>query len=687
MIASIGLVCASCAQASVSSEEPTADASREVRPSPDAGGGDVSTDVLDAAADGADAGIDSTTESDLTDSDLADLSDSIDTESDPDSIGEDIDDGGADIAEDEIQAEVSEDVTSDDSDADQNEQPIQNPAAHCNPAGWCWQHPIPAGVNFNDIHAVAADDVWAVGEHGVIIHFDGEGWTAADSPVETHLQGVQGAASDNIWAVGDGGVTLHYAGSEWEVVTSGVETDLYAVWTVDGHQAWAVGASGEILRWKSGVWEPETPITLNHLFAVTGTAEDDVFACGTTGEILHFAGTEWEEIYVSSTSAHNILDCAAVSRGEVWAGMLDGTIRRQWVDTGTTITVPSARAVYSVAAVSADEIYAMGVSKLFKWDGENWSEIGPAGESRFAFMHGLSVIDDAIWLAGWYGNVFRKPTVGAWEMFPDRSTKVLYAMEAVSETEVWGIGTMGNLVRFGGAEWSNVSNSAPSGAQDLWVAAENDIWAAGYGGVISRWNGVSWTPQNAPEATNFHAIWGESASSVWALGKRGGANEHWHWDGESWTAELFGQDSSPSVNGIWGNGSEVFAVGADVIIRSEGEWAVETVPVDDDWYGVYGADDTIWVVGESILERDSDGWSAPEQPEIPMILEAVYGVGERAWAVGDTTNNKPVLLTFEEGAWTQVDGVTSWSLSDIAGYGSSVWVSDTSGGVITLSLD
>jgi hypothetical protein len=61
-----------------------------------------------------------------------------------------------------------------------------------------------------------ADNLWAVGTLGMIVHSDGVGscgtggWIASDSGVQKFLIGVWGSAIDDVWAVGEDGTILHH---------------------------------------------------------------------------------------------------------------------------------------------------------------------------------------------------------------------------------------------------------------------------------------------------------------------------------------------------------------------------------------------------------------------------------------------------------------------------------------------
>ena len=88
-------------------------------------------------------------------------------------------------------------------------------------------------------------EVFAVGENGAIIHYDGTTWNTMASGVSVALHGVYGTAADNLYAVGDSGVVMHYDGAAWSVLLSG-GVNLRDVWA-DDRQVVAVGDDGLIL--------------------------------------------------------------------------------------------------------------------------------------------------------------------------------------------------------------------------------------------------------------------------------------------------------------------------------------------------------------------------------------------------------------------------------------------------------
>ncbi|MBK6535930.1 MAG: hypothetical protein IPF99_42285 [Deltaproteobacteria bacterium] len=60
------------------------------------------------------------------------------------------------------------------------------------------------------VWGAAPNDVWAVGEGGTILHWDGARWSSIPSNTTATLRSVWGASAGDVWAVGDNGTAVHY---------------------------------------------------------------------------------------------------------------------------------------------------------------------------------------------------------------------------------------------------------------------------------------------------------------------------------------------------------------------------------------------------------------------------------------------------------------------------------------------
>jgi photosystem II stability/assembly factor-like uncharacterized protein len=61
----------------------------------------------------------------------------------------------------------------------------------------------------DDVFGSGPKDVWAIGETGVMLHYDGTAWSPALSGTTRHLRNMTMATSGEGWIVGEHGLVLH----------------------------------------------------------------------------------------------------------------------------------------------------------------------------------------------------------------------------------------------------------------------------------------------------------------------------------------------------------------------------------------------------------------------------------------------------------------------------------------------
>lgn len=116
-------------------------------------------------------------------------------------------------------------------------------------SGWVQQHLSPGGPSLQSVWGTAVDDVFAVGEGGVILHYDGSSWSPQASGTAADLFEVSGSSSTDVYAVGRGSLVLHYDGTDWTPVDVGVLAEVFfGVWvSPDGNSVYIVGTDGVIV--------------------------------------------------------------------------------------------------------------------------------------------------------------------------------------------------------------------------------------------------------------------------------------------------------------------------------------------------------------------------------------------------------------------------------------------------------
>lgn len=181
--------------------------------------------------------------------------------------------------------------------------------------GWS-EMTLPEGTPIvNWVHGFGEDDVWAVGDAGAALHFDGAQWRTVATPTDQNLWGVWGAAPDDVWAVGGGTtppsantspVVLRWDGSAWssvdvpELVPSGA-SQMFKVWGTGPDDVLIVGASGVILRWDGSELSQVLDRPLDHTddyISLWGTGPDRIVAVGgrANAQVAVWDGQVWSSI-------------------------------------------------------------------------------------------------------------------------------------------------------------------------------------------------------------------------------------------------------------------------------------------------------------------------------------------------------------------------------------------------------
>ena len=145
------------------------------------------------------------------------------------------------------------------------------------------------------IHGTGPGDVWVAGTSRVW-HHDGTAWSEAHHAAGLGaLLGVWARSPTDVFAVGEGGAIVHFDGTSWQPMSSGTTRTLRGVYAT-ATAAYAVGDGGTVLRHDGAAWQPMASNVVLDLYAIHGTGDDDLFAVGDSGTIIHHDGIGWGPI-------------------------------------------------------------------------------------------------------------------------------------------------------------------------------------------------------------------------------------------------------------------------------------------------------------------------------------------------------------------------------------------------------
>lgn len=286
--------------------------------------------------------------------------------------------------------------------------------------------------------------------------------------------------------------------------------------------------------------------------------------------------------------------------------------------------------LYGVSAVSANDVWAVGysddssgnISTLIEhWDGSQWSvvsslNLGPKTNELYSVA---AISTNDVWAVGFYSpNRTTSGLIEHWDgtqwsvvsaQKPTKQGFLLNAITAVSATNLWAVGrsfSTGNqtiIEHWSGTAWRIVASPNPNSQDDILegvtaVSASN-VWAVGEQNftsatLIEHWNGSVWSvvPSPSPNSAinELDAAAVVSANDVWAVGDDGG--EHLlieQWDGSQWNMKQSAKGGSGFLNGavavsghnVWtvGIGSNGSVSGQAIIEQWDGaKWSFVTTP-------------------------------------------------------------------------------------------------------------
>ncbi len=461
-----------------------------------------------------------------------------------------------------------------------------------------------------DVWGTGPDNVYAVGNEGTIIHYDGTSWKRQAGGEANDLFGV-GINADYVAAGGAEGEVFTSLGGGLSVDQAGTTSTIRDVVLLPGTEAVAVGGQGTIVRHENGLWLNE----------VTPTNAD-----------LHGAWTDGVET-------------VAVGAG--------GTVLRQ-DGVGPWVLEPTGQSgvLYDVWGASASSLLAVGDKGLLMVrENGAWSKQGNLVSDELRSIHGFSAAGLVVAVGG--GGTIVHRTNGVWGKETSPTTFVLHGVWGANTSQMWAVGNLGTLLSWNGAGWSTADSPTDLTLYDIEGRAHDDVYAVGQSGVMLHWDGVEWEVLRSNTTANLRAVWGLGPNNVYAVGAQATIM---HFNGLNWSQikvedEVQGGEPVPVVDqlfDVWGEKSnDLWAVGADgTLIHTEtesttGEIQWVKIPQDDNPVtvrGIVGQDaENMWLVGRDglVIHFDPPSLELELTESIATLYDAIRFDNGEIIAVGN----------------------------------------------------
>jgi hypothetical protein len=263
--------------------------------------------------------------------------------------------------------------------------------------GFCW----------HDIWGTPSDEVFFVGDDGHLGRYF-FGFQEMGSPVTTALRSISGVSATHIFAVGDEGTILHFDGTAWTqepVITS---RDLVAVHMFEDGRAVALGELGTVLSFDAQAWSvviEGEPLTLvdasgvdaGHVFFTGHNEMGDGVVRHLDGRTWTFPGEEMSGIWAATPVEAIVVGASGATHrfdGAQWVKMINGALS-------------NLNAVHGIAGVRA---YAVGDNGNLRYSNPpftSWSAMVPPIEAIYDVRDVWAAAIDNVFAVGPSGRVLR----------------------------------------------------------------------------------------------------------------------------------------------------------------------------------------------------------------------------------------------------------------------------------------
>lgn len=262
-----------------------------------------------------------------------------------------------------------------------------------------WQK-VPSATSKNLLAAwgAKANDIWASGDEGTVLHWNGSSWSGQTIALN-YLTHLWGASSTDVWSTSGDGTMYHWNGSAWSAQGRVMQaTTQWGIWGSSASDIWTVGNLGTVQHWNGSSWSSSQPGGMRALRAVWGSGRDDVWVVGvgSPSNIIHWNGSSWTN-EISGTN-NGLMGIWGTSSNDLWA-VGSGFILHNTGNGWTAIPGAEGKSLQGVWGSSRDDVWAVGLEGIIlHWDGNMWTSVPSGTTEHLNGIWGTSKND--IWVVG-----------------------------------------------------------------------------------------------------------------------------------------------------------------------------------------------------------------------------------------------------------------------------------------------
>ena len=486
---------------------------------------------------------------------------------------------------------------------------------------------IPSGTRWNlrAIHGTRRDRLYAVGDAGIVLTFDGKAWRTlrpAD-PINADLSGVYSPAKGQVVAVSLSGEILHFSDGKW-TEHQPTNQPLFGIWGDGKGRLYAVGKGGLMLKHQDGKWDTTKSDSYEDLWGIWGNGDGSMVAVGSNRTVVALASDGKSKEAVAGLSGFR--DVWGLADGRSWAVGTRGNIIHQakagapWANQRTGISVD----LLGVAGSDDKDLVVVGQGGTLLTRGKRGYWVRTAGgsvERLVAVVPDLGSGQEGIMALGEKGSLLLHGDKG-WKRY-NLLPRGRYRALCTTRGRFGAVGDRGLFMLYENKKWRRIKSGTSEDLMALDGCGDGGLVAVGTRGTVVRYKDGKARVERTPTGHTLYGVWVGSPKNIWAVGARGVTV---HFDGKRWSELDSGQIND--LRAVAMAGKQLMAVGqGGIVLNLEGNrWKSFESPTAQTLVALWGGPRGRLVAASwqgGIVHHDGEKWVVHASPA-PCLSALVH---------------------------------------------------------------
>ncbi len=323
------------------------------------------------------------------------------------------------------------------------------------------------------------------------------------SGITENLNDIWGTSSDNIYAVGENGTVLHYDGDNWLAMNSGVSDIITKIIGFSNNEIYALMQDSQfgnfnstVLKYDGNSWSTfyEPAFQASDIWGSSGSNLYVVGKDGSGGVLMHFNGSTWTEEFNSFPDFSDLSSIHGISSNEIYTISYDAGRVYHWKDCSTNGTYSwnwtsspySGSLEAEVWAAETNNAFAMFDNQVYHFTGdlqngqctqEIWNSTTGIGTAHLKSIWGLTA--DNVFVCGYkdrldgngFGSFIATFDGQTWQEMTTQTDAqngmTVNGIWGIDSTHLYAVGDNGNILQLGGEVITTIVVNTAGDEHDL----------------------------------------------------------------------------------------------------------------------------------------------------------------------------------------------------------------------------